>query len=88
LTTEQKEKPTEEELLSKKTEAANRRRMQVEKAARESEVCFCLSKLQVFPPHYVQFYTVRHIHLNSFSRLKLSEKYLVKTPAGKSERIK
>ncbi|CAI8615196.1 unnamed protein product [Vicia faba] len=33
----QKEKPTEEELLSKKTEAANRRKMQVEKAARESE---------------------------------------------------
>lgn len=33
----QKEKPTEEELLSKKTEAAIRRKMQVEKAARESE---------------------------------------------------
>ncbi|MCH96219.1 dentin sialophosphoprotein-like, partial [Trifolium medium] len=37
LPRKQKEKPTEEELLSKKTEAANRRRMQVEKAARESE---------------------------------------------------
>lgn len=48
-TTEQKEKPTEEELLSKKTEAANRRKVQVEKAARESEVCFCSLNYSFFP---------------------------------------
>lgn len=36
---EQKEKLSEVEQQLKKTEAAQRRRMQVEKAARESEVC-------------------------------------------------
>lgn len=39
LLTEQKEKLTEVEQQLKKAEAAQRRRMQVEKAARESEVC-------------------------------------------------
>lgn len=37
---EQKEKLTDVEQQLKKAEAAQRRRMQVEKAARESEVCF------------------------------------------------
>lgn len=36
---EQKEKLTDVEQQLKKAEAAQRRRMQVEKAARESEVC-------------------------------------------------
>ena len=39
---EQKEKLTEVEQQSKKAEAAQRRRLQVEKAAKESEVCFCV----------------------------------------------
>lgn len=38
---EQKEKLSEVEQQIKKAEAAQRRRMQVEKAAKESEVCFC-----------------------------------------------
>lgn len=37
---EQKEKLTEVEQQLKKAEAAERRRLQNEKAARESEVCF------------------------------------------------
>lgn len=41
LIPEQKEKLSELEQQLKKAEAAQRRRMQVEKAARESEVCFC-----------------------------------------------
>lgn len=41
LTVEQKEKLSEVEQQLKKAEAAQRRRMQVEKANRESEVCFC-----------------------------------------------
>jgi hypothetical protein len=41
LIPEQKEKLSEVEQQLKKAEAAQRRRMQVEKAARESEVCFC-----------------------------------------------
>lgn len=40
--TEQKEKLSEVEQQLKKAEAAQRRRMQNEKAARESEVCFWL----------------------------------------------
>lgn len=39
-TTEQKEKLSEVEIQAKKAEAAQRRKMQVEKAARESEVHF------------------------------------------------
>lgn len=39
LITEQKEKLSEVELQAKKAEAAQRRRMQVEKANRELEVC-------------------------------------------------
>jgi hypothetical protein len=42
LIPEQKEKISELEQQAKKAEAAQRRRMQVEKAARESEVCSCL----------------------------------------------
>ena len=49
LLTEQKEKLTEVEQQLKKAEAAQRRRMQVEKAARESEVCpFLKKKLSFF----------------------------------------
>lgn len=43
LITEQKEKLTEVEQQLKKAEAAERRRLQNEKAARESEVCLCFS---------------------------------------------
>lgn len=38
MITEQKEKLSDMELQARKAEAAQRRRMQVEKAARESEV--------------------------------------------------
>lgn len=63
--------------------------MQVEKAARESEVCFFLSKLQFFfPLTMFDFTLTRHVHLISFCRLKLSGKYLVKTPVGKREKRK
>lgn len=41
LLTEQKEKLSEVEQQLKKAEVAQRRRMQTEKAARESEVCSC-----------------------------------------------
>lgn len=43
LIPEQKEKLSELEQQLKKAEAAQRRRMQVEKAARESEVGFCFT---------------------------------------------
>lgn len=62
--------------------------MQVEKAARESEVIFCSLQITVFPSHYVRFYTKRLIHLNSFCRLRLSEKYLVKILVEKNEKRK
>lgn len=48
LVIEQKEKLTEVEQQLKKAEAAQRRRMQVEKAARESEVCIIHVFLQLF----------------------------------------
>lgn len=47
--TEQKEKLTEVEQQLKKAEAAQRRRMQNEKAARESEVCLWLFALSYVP---------------------------------------
>lgn len=37
----------------KKAEAAQRRKMQVEKAARESEVCLCSLQIIFFSLHYV-----------------------------------
>ena len=48
LIAEQKEKLSEVEQQLKKAEAAQRRRMQVEKAARESEVCFYPLQLTLF----------------------------------------
>lgn len=43
LMTEQKAKLSEVEMQLKKAEAAQRRRIQSEKAAREAEVCFLFS---------------------------------------------
>ena len=88
LIPEQKEKPSELEQQLKKAEAAQRRRMQVEKAARESEVCFCVILF-----HSLSFF-ISYVRSNrnisvwiESCRVRLSEKFLVKSLAGKNGKI-
>ena len=89
LIPEQKEKPSELEQQLKKAEAAQRRRMQVEKAARESEVCFCVilfHSLSSFFISYVRSNRNISVWIES-CRVRLSEKFLVKSLAGKNGKI-
>lgn len=48
--TGQKEKLSDVEIQAKKAEAAQRRKMQVEKAEKEQQVCFCASSSELYLP--------------------------------------
>lgn len=88
LTTEQKGKLSDVEQQLKKAEAAQRRRMQVEKAARESEVCFIL--LFILLSFTFNFFGVLELEISviELCRLRLLEKYSVKIPAGRSAKTR
>ena len=89
LIPEQKEKPSELEQQLKKAEAAQRWRMQVEKAAWESEVCFCVIIFHCLSSLFISYVrSNRNISVWIEScRLRLAEKFLVKSLAGKNGKI-
>lgn len=72
---EQKEKLSEVEQQLKRAEALQRRRMQVEKAARESEVCPCLLLNLLCLPALQIVTNEEKINLGLNFRLRQLEKY-------------
>ena len=87
---EQKEKLTDVEQQLKKAEAAQRRRMQVEKAARESEVCSLHDIIctMIHSYSYTLFLIGTKPVLNESCRPRRSERYSVKIQAERSGKIK
>lgn len=58
---EQKEKLSDVEIQAKKAEAAQRRKMQVEKAEKEQQVYFCASGSELYMPvlRVMRFYNIQ-----------------------------